>query len=96
MLQLVGNGGLILRVPMTVVEESGTDVVEERDVVLPCEGRQLGCRGRRREPDQPVVRGVDLQDHAGLVRHGRAVVADPRAVRRPDLRQPRPGGGAAL
>ncbi len=36
---------------------------------------------------------MDLQDHAGLVRHGRAVVADPRAVRRPHLRQPRPGGG---
>ena len=55
------------REPVLVVEQSGADVVEERDVVLPRERGQLGAAGAAVNPTTPVVRRVHLQDRAGLV-----------------------------
>ena len=46
-----------------------------------------------REAHDAVVRGMDLEDRAGALGEGGAVVGDPRAVRRADLDELRAGRG---
>src|ERR1051326_1096663 len=70
---------------------SRTEVVDEREAVLPRDGGHLFETGPLLEADDAEVRLVDAQDD-GRLRPDRAlVVGGARPVRRPDLDQPRAG-----
>ncbi len=79
------------RLPRDVAERARAEVVDEREAVRACdgddlfEGRQLG------EADDAEVRLVHAEQERGVGADRPLVVGGARAVRRPDLDEPRTG-----
>jgi hypothetical protein len=77
----VRHARFVVRMAVAVVEQAGPDVEQEGDPVPVGERREVGWRGRRGEADHPIVRGMHLEDHAGLLADRGPIVADPGPVR---------------
>ena len=92
----VGAGGEARRGRRLVAdrrERARAEIVDERQPG-PCRNRgELGESGLLGEPDDPEVGLVHAQDHGRLGAERALVVGDPRAVRRPDLDEPRSRAG---
>ena len=72
-------------------QRAGAEVVEQRQAVPLRHRRELGDRRLLGEADDAEVRLVHAQEERGLGRDRALVVGGARAVRRPDLDEPRAG-----
>ena len=91
LVERVGDARLVVRMTVAMMQQSGSDIEQERDPELASETREIRRRRRRREAHHAVVGRVHLEDQSGLVPGRRPIVADPRPVGGADLGESGPG-----
>ena len=79
------------RLVTEIQQRARAEIVEQRQVVPPCDLGQLGQRRLLREAHDAEVRLVHAQEQRGLGPQRALVVGGARPVRRPDLDEPRAG-----
>src|SRR5215212_6145623 len=81
------------RLVRQLYEDAGAEVVEQRQAVSPCDGRELRDPWLLGEADDPEVRLVDTQEERCVVRDRPLVVGGPRSIGGADLHEACAGAG---
>src|SRR5262249_23372901 len=90
--QRLGHGRFMRQSPpLETDQRTASQILDERNLMIAGDRRELCPRNRRGEAVDYVVAGMRLEDQTGLWADGRGVVGEMRPIRRPYLAQPGSG-----